>query len=197
MPQTIFLIRHGQSTHNEVWEATGTDPLHFDAPLSELGKRQVEAAQSAARGLEVELVVTSPLTRAIQTAVGLFGNEVPLLITPIHRERLANGCDVGRPPAMLTADFPTLKFDHLEDCWWYDSTERDARGFAIEPLEALAERVQSFQAWLPSLPQRKVAIVGHGAFFRHMTGTMFDNCAIMEWRPADGARAASLRRHEP
>lgn len=197
MSQSIFLIRHGQSTHNVAWEATGTDPLYFDAPLSELGRRQVMEAQAVARRLEVELVVTSPLTRAIQTAVSLFGNEVPLLITPIHRERLLNGCDVGRSPAALTADFPTLKFDHLPECWWYDSTERDARGFSVEPLESLAERVEAFQAWLPSLPQRRVAIVGHGAFFRHLTGTMFDNCAIMEWQAADGARAASLRRHAP
>ena len=74
MAEDIFLIRHGQSTFNVHYETTGVDPLHFDAPLSPLGHEQVLHSRADAVALCVDLVVTSPLTRALQTAVGLFGD---------------------------------------------------------------------------------------------------------------------------
>lgn len=156
MPEAIFLIRHGQSTHNAAWEATGVDPLHMDAPLSDLGRQQVMAARDLASRLDVELVVVSPLTRAIETAIGLFGDSVPMLVTALHREKLSNGCDVGRGPASLASAFPALDFNHLPDCWWYDHPERDPRGFALEPLEHFRARVDSFRQWLLAQPQRRI-----------------------------------------
>ncbi len=197
MPENIFLIRHGQSTHNLAYEATGVDPLHFDAPLSGLGHRQVEGARALALSLAVDLVVTSPLTRAIETAIGLFGQSAPMVVTPLHREKLSNGCDIGRDPAALSAAFPALDFGHLPACWWYDHPERDPRGFAVEPVEALTGRVRTFRDWLLALPQRSVAIVGHGMFFKHLTGTMFENCTIMTWRPGDKGGSGELARYAP
>lgn len=70
MPSRIFLIRHGQSTFNALYEIDGVDPMHFDARLSALGLEQVEQAREAAAALGVDLVVVSPLTRAIQTGPG-------------------------------------------------------------------------------------------------------------------------------
>ena len=72
MAKGIYLIRHGQSTYNELFDSSGIDPVHFDAPLSRLGAKQVENARQAAKNLGAELVVTSPLTRALETAIGLF-----------------------------------------------------------------------------------------------------------------------------
>ena len=65
MPTHTFLIRHGQSTFNELFDATGIDPLHHDARLTSKGRHQVVAAKEAAQRLGVDLVVVSPLTRAI------------------------------------------------------------------------------------------------------------------------------------
>lgn len=185
MDKSLFLIRHGQSTHNVIWEATGRDPVIIDAPLSPLGHDQVAAARPLAQRLNVELVVTSPLTRALQTATGLFGTAAPYLVTPLHREKLSNGCDVGSDPATLAASFPGIEFAHLPACWWYDHHERDPRGFALEPPEIFAGRVGEFRHWVMARPERRIAIVGHGMFFKHLAGTMFDNCVIMAWRPGD------------
>ena len=71
-PKTILCIRHGESTFNAAWRVNPVDPLHFDAPLSELGRGQVSQARSMLARYPVEVVLTSPLTRAMQTAQGLF-----------------------------------------------------------------------------------------------------------------------------
>ena len=70
--KTIHCIRHGESTFNRAWRTNPVDPLHFDAPLSEVGHEQVLRARPAIAALPVDLVMVSPLTRALQTAAGLF-----------------------------------------------------------------------------------------------------------------------------
>ncbi|GFR43714.1 hypothetical protein Agub_g4824, partial [Astrephomene gubernaculifera] len=77
--KTIHFIRHGQGFHNvaghinhdnyKLWD-------YVDAHLTELGWRQAEALGRHIRSsrVPVELVVVAPLQRALETAVGAFGN---------------------------------------------------------------------------------------------------------------------------
>ena len=44
--RTLFLVRHGQSVFNAYYAEHGRDPLIRDAPLSEIGRQQVEAARA-------------------------------------------------------------------------------------------------------------------------------------------------------
>lgn len=182
MIKTIHCIRHGQSTFNAHWEQAGkTDPLHFDAVLSDLGHEQVAARAATVRDVPYELIVTSPLTRAIQTTLGLF-REHPsasrIRVECLHRERLENSCDVGRSPTLLRGAFPDLAFDHLEEIWWHRDGEPDERGIVVEPDAVLTERVRRFRHWLSERPERLIAVVGHGTFFYHLTGRLLQNCEI-------------------
>ncbi|QQS14261.1 MAG: histidine phosphatase family protein [Rhodospirillales bacterium] len=179
---SIVLIRHGESTFNDLYARTGIDPGLIDAPLSPKGESQVAAARAAAARLDAELVVTSPFTRAIQTARGLFGADRPLLIETLHRERVTASCDIGRSPAALATDFPDLAFDHLDDPWWH-AHDVDERGQPVEPLEAVEARVAAFRAWLRGRPERRIAVVGHSAFFYHLTGQRFANCQMLAFAP--------------
>ena len=185
MAATVFLIRHGQSTFNAHFEATGQDPGHVDARLSELG--QLQAAEARARMAALgrpDLVITSPLTRAIQTTMAIFGDTgIPVEVSGHHREQLDHTCDIGRSPAALGAEFPGLKFDHLDDPWWHNGPP-DHRGVPAEPEGLFAGRVRSFAAFLAAHPSASVAVVGHGTFFRHLTGgRAFANCEIVPWTP--------------
>lgn len=183
MAEDIYLIRHGQSTFNLLFEPSGVDPLHFDAPLSSLGVGQVAKARQTAASLGADLVVASPLTRALETAIGLFGGDpVPMIVSSIHRERLGNSCDVGRAPSVLLKEFPTLNFDHLDDTWWHNG-EKDDRGVPVEPDRLFMHRVREFSHWIASRPERTVAVVGHGTFFHRLTGRHLENCEIMKWMP--------------
>ncbi len=185
MASEIFLIRHGQSTFNAHFEATGTDPGHVDARLTELGQRQALEARAAMAALgPVDLVVSSPLTRAIQTSLGIFGGTgTKLEVTCRHREHLTHMCDIGRSPRDLAADFPDVAFDHLDDPWWHDGP-LDHRGVPEEPEALFLRRVAEFSAWIAAHPAGRVAVVGHGSFFRTLAGRPFANCEIVRWSPA-------------
>ncbi len=183
MTKTVHCIRHGQSTFNAAFELDRTDPLHWDAPLTELGRKQAAEAAAAVRDVPYELIVTSPLTRALQTTLEIF-NDHPsadrIRVECLHREHLASSCDVGRAPSALLRDFPGLAFDHLDEVWWHCAGEADERGFAIEPQESLEERVRHFREWLVARPERLIAVVGHGTFFYHLTGRFLGNCEVAE-----------------
>ena len=181
MVQDVYLIRHGQSTFNAAYEASGVDPMHFDARLSQRGAGQIAGAREAALDLGVDLVVASPLTRALQTATGLFhGAAVPIVVSNIHIERLEHSCDVGRTAAVLSDEYPSLDFAHLEDRWWHLG-ENGEGGFAVEPEPVFMDRVAVFSQWISSRPEPVVAVVGHGEFFQRLTGRYMDNCEIMHW----------------
>ena len=179
----ILLIRHGQSTFNAHYEATGEDPGHFDARLTELGHRQ---AQEAGRRLEnesVDLVITSPLSRAIQTGLNIFGHRpIPFHVTCRHRERLESSGDVGRPPHELKQDFPHLDFGHLDDPWWHHEPETRGR-FAVEPYETFQKRVTHFNEWVKSHAGQSIAVIGHATFFHALTGQWLQNCEVLPWTP--------------
>jgi glucosyl-3-phosphoglycerate phosphatase len=183
MPRLVHLVRHGQSTFNEHFTATGEDPLHFDARLTALGERQVAAAREQLAGYDYDVALASPLTRAIQTAEGIFGGRVPIEITPLHREWQVSSCDIGRGLAELRTDFPHLDFSTLDDPWWRHDAAPGALGFPQETEEHLAERLTAFKAMILARPERRLAVVGHGDFFSRLIGRHLDNCEMAEWNP--------------
>ena len=184
MASEIYLIRHGQSLFNAHFEATGTDPWHIDAPLTELGHSQAAAARDVVAAMpRPDLVLSSPLTRAIQTTMGIFGGTgVPVEVTCRHREHLGHSCDIGRSPKALTAEFPHLAFDHLTDPWWHVGPH-DANGVPVEPEHVFTPRVTEFAAWLAAHEAPTIAVIGHGTFFRALTGRGFANCEVVRWSP--------------
>ncbi len=184
MSATVILIRHGQSTFNAHFEATGDDPGHIDARLTEVGHLQVASARQLMANMpRPDLVISTPLTRALQTTLGIFGDTgVPVEVNGHHREHLESFCDLGRSPAELAAEFPGLVFDHLDETWWHNGPV-DHRGLPVEPHAVFADRVESFSHWLAEHPSAVVAVVGHGAFFRQLTGRGFANCEIVPWSP--------------
>ena len=76
----VILIRHGEGLHNLTKKVVGSDvwyqkesfkEKYLDSPLTETGKKQAQAILNIFQdiGQHVELVLLSPLTRAIQTAL--------------------------------------------------------------------------------------------------------------------------------
>lgn len=188
MSRDVILIRHGQSTFNAIHSVTGEDPMHVDARLTELGRRQVEDARARLSHLSPALVVMSPLTRAIETALGIFGDrDAEFLVTDLHREHLESSCDVGRAPRYLAEEFPHLDFAHLDEHWWHDGPLNE-RGLPVEPHEMLVSRIGAFTQWLAAREEKTIAVIGHGTFFFHLTGKKFQNCESVLWTPGAGVR---------
>ncbi len=178
----IHFIRHAQSQHNAraalVADETPVrlDPTMRDAALTDLGHAQARAIAPGIRKLTgVEVVVVTPLTRAIQTMRHAFADHpAPRVVLDLHREHQWSFCDIGQPPATLAQAFPDLSFDHLPDPWWHvDAT--DPGPFAIETAMMLDARIEAFRDWLADRPEHEIAVVGHGTFLNRLTGQKFDN----------------------
>ncbi|GBF89106.1 hypothetical protein Rsub_01823 [Raphidocelis subcapitata] len=226
--KVLHLLRHGTTEMNvhlakarpAYGEGGFVDPLLWDTRLTEAGAKGARAAARATARLSPppELLVVSPLTRAIQTALLAFGERppCPVLVEPLFRERLYLSSDVGRPPAELATEFPHLEFDHLPDVWWHSDDEasgsdeggsgtssggggggnsRNRNGsveplpYAEEPDDVFAERIEAARAWLEARPERSIAVVTHWGVLHSLTGgTDFENCELRTTRLSRLAR---------
>lgn len=170
----MLLIRHGQSEFNVAYGATRQDPGIRDPEITDEGRRQAVAAAAELtvlreQGRTIDRLISSPYTRALQTATiiaeALGLREVT--IEPLVRERAAFICDIGASPKSLRTRFPHYRFDHLDDPWWHDHI---AHGVA-ESEEALAERAAAFRASMTKdSAWRSAAVVTHWGFIRCVTG---------------------------
>ncbi len=173
----IYLIRHGQSEFNAAHTEGAPDPMIFDARLTAKGVDQARGARVRARALGVQLVIVSPLTRALQTAQHIFGDTAPIKVMADPREKLLHSCDVGRPPSALQADFPALSFEGLDDTWWHHGVPNEL-GYTVEPQDLFADRMRAFASTLTAMSPRPIAVVGHGNAFRELIGYQMENCEI-------------------
>ncbi|MCA9710269.1 MAG: histidine phosphatase family protein [Myxococcales bacterium] len=146
MPIWTF-VRHGQSLANlEGWLAG-----HLDAPLTERGRAEAEAAREHLAPPLPTRAFCSDLSRAHDTArLMLAGHDIPLTVTPELRERSCGALE-RRLVAEVAAD-PAYR-DRLGS--W---SARPPRG------ESLLDVALRAVAWLASVDAPEdTLVVGHGA----------------------------------
>jgi broad specificity phosphatase PhoE len=178
----VCFVRHGQGAHNRSIKNWGM----VDPELTPEGEQQVAELNRKMQPYlsDVELIVVSPLTRAMQTATGgLAGCSAPYALLPILRERLGAPCDTGRTKSELVRCFPRILswegIDEMPEVWWSTETEYD-----------LLERVDLLKAWISARPEQVIAVVGHGGLIQRILGYHLHNCGF-EWvnwhtTPSDG-----------
>ena len=176
----IYLIRHGQSEFNVAHTQGSPDPMIWDAPLTALGCEQARQARAKVADLGIQQVLTTPLTRAIQTAKLIFDGLAPITVIPDHRELLIHSCDVGVSPTVLRSKFPELSFDELADIWWHQGPENND-GVPVEPHDFFQDRIDAFADFIATMEDRPLAIVGHGNVFKALAGFEMNNCEIKQF----------------
>ena len=75
-PRTIYLVRHGETQGNIDDKAQG----HFDAPLTDLGRRQAKAVAKRLSDTKFDAVYSSDLRRAFETAKAITALQTDLQI---------------------------------------------------------------------------------------------------------------------
>eukprot|EP00850_Spirogloea_muscicola_P015179 SM000114S24142 [mRNA] locus=s114:180400:186654:+ [translate_table: standard] len=186
--KVLHLIRHGQTEMN-VYIARAPagckDPLMYDTRLTTEGQRQARAlaALAARRAPAPELIVTSPLTRALQTMELVFpAAKAPKVVEAAARERLYMASDMGRSPEVVAHEYPHLYFDHLPTIWWHSDERQDPLAVVMEPPDVFAERVSRFRKWLAARPEHTIAVVSHWGVLHQLTGRDFRNCELFTCR---------------
>ncbi|KNA08877.1 hypothetical protein SOVF_158700 [Spinacia oleracea] len=204
----IHLVRHAQGLHNIEGEKNYKaymKPEYFDAPLTPLGWQQVDNLRKHVRdcGLynKIELVITSPLLRTMQTTVGVFGgegytdrmdvmplmvanagnsdrsaisslNSPPIMAVELCREHLGvHPCDKRRDVHEYQCLFPAIDFSQIE-------TDEDTlwKADVRETKAEVAARGMDFMNWLLTRKEKEIAVVTHSGFLLHTLTRFGDDC---------------------
>ncbi|MBT3401903.1 MAG: histidine phosphatase family protein [Rhodospirillaceae bacterium] len=172
----MILVRHAQSEFNVHYSRTRVDPGIRDPALTELGFEQARDTAAQLRALPARRIVTSPYTRALQTAEILHDElGLPVEIDPIVGERCAFVCDLGSTRDELAARFPRFAFDHLAHEWWPVPIEEEDGLMAR--CDGFRTRMAADEAWAGTV------IVTHWGFIRGLTGETVGNCAVLRFDP--------------
>ena len=176
--KTIYCIRHGIARHNILYpliqEQAYRGEENIDTKLTEVGKKQAEKLKEIwHEHNEIELVITSPLSRTLETASILFKDtKVPILAQELLRE-YPLGLDTPNKRASRTKlikTYPEVDFSLIlsdQDTLWRENES--------ELPENLKKRVQKTKEWLLDRPEKTIALVGHSTFLHELLYNKFDD----------------------
>ena len=180
----------------------------YDPKLSKAGSTQVNKLKMKVENEDgiptkkIELVITSPLTRAIDTCLGsffpndttekrLFGDKP--LVCPLTREKLHKSGDIGISCSSLKEkygnnrlDFSVLEQHQHPEQWWYDEEELPNGGplaLVQESAHKTKKRCKMFLEWLSKREETYIVVVCHSYFIKHLTNMSrkLNNCEIKKY----------------
>ncbi len=152
----LLLVRHGATEFNSSLRFTG----HSQIPLSDLGSRQAVKLGRRLAGEKIDVVCTSDLRRALDTAeTACRGRDLEVLPCPELREVDYGDCEG------LTFEEIAARFPEVVEPWLGYSPDLTFPGG--ESLAGFIERVGGFLDRLERNPQwRTVLVVSHGGVIR-------------------------------
>jgi len=123
----LILVRHGETVWNAEFRVQGANA---DTALSEKGQRQITRLAEVLRDEPVDLILSSPLSRAVITAetIGRY-HDVPIMTNAGLKE-----VDVGEFDGLSTVDMPQT-FTELLLSWWKGGCERLPGGESFAELQ--------------------------------------------------------------
>ena len=159
----LSTVRHGLTELNRDKRVGG----HFDAPLIEEGRRQAKEANEAFDGTAFDVVISSPLSRALETAE---------IITGVSREEIVieEGCIErsfgemeGLTSAQVRERLPEVRYVQIGHV-----------GYSLNPpggesFEQLHERAREFlRRTLEAHGGKNVLLFGHENFLQQLHGVI-------------------------
>jgi broad specificity phosphatase PhoE len=171
---SIHLIRHGEALHN-----VDRAYPHRDPPLTAAGEAGTRNVQLP---VNPDLILISPMTRTIQTAMNVFPFlqkegpfPTPVQIWPDLREANDAICNKGLPRATMQANFPQFDFCECRDEWDYAPHTVPN---AIERAERVRARLASLAPKYPNM----VVITHRGLLAFLVKGRRFNVCEARSYR---------------
>ncbi len=150
----LLLIRHGETD----WNRGGRFQGHADPPLNETGREQARALAQELADAQIDVVYTSDLARARQTAEIV----AAAIGTDVVASRELREIDVG--------EWQGLTWPEIEERFpegarnWHDQGHGWDTG---ETYEQLGERIlKALRRIAADHPAQRVLVVGHGGTIR-------------------------------
>ena len=178
----IYVVRHGQTDYNVKKVFQG----HIDIPLNETGEKQALETASKFRNIDVDMILVSPLQRALQTA------------QPISQ---ITGVPITIEERLIERSFGDMEGHQNREDWNIKMMldyEKNYDIENIEPIQSLFKRVFYFLDEITEqYKDKKVVLVTHGAVsqpiecyfngmpsivdFEHLEPLTLKNCEVRKY----------------
>lgn len=164
----IIVFRHGETDPNVQMICQGS---RIDEPLNEQGIKQAYALRDILKYMEIDVIISSPLKRAFQTAsIVAEPNNTNIVIN----DDLKEGCMgilEGEKMEIYQNKYSDVwdarhNFEH-PDYWTAKVPEMESR----QEIHVRAERVLEFVK--RNFPNKTVAIASHGFFMQNLYYAIF------------------------
>jgi len=199
----FLMIRHGEGTHNEAkarvgkeewYKNEGKNTRYLDAALTNNGHLQTarlakDLSYAQTHGLQIDRLVVSPMSRALETAADVFPFHYTSVLWPataLEGLREAAGlypCDKRSSRRELMKRFPAVDFSLLpadKDPLWKKDGREPKEKQAVRVKEALIDLVQLYGS-----TDEVIAVVGHSGWIstaiKLLTGNVYNprNCELV------------------
>jgi uncharacterized phosphatase len=141
----LYFVRHGESIRNLQRIFAG----QYDTPLTDRGRDQARQAGERARHLAVNLIVSSPLSRALETA-----------------QIIASSIGYPLDTILVQEVFKERSLGTLEGKSWDEYDEAATEDNGAETDAELLNRATKGLVILQERPEDSILLVGHGSFSR-------------------------------
>jgi uncharacterized phosphatase len=148
--KTLFFMRHGLTDMN----AAGVFSGRSNASLTEEGRAQAKRAGKVAKDLNIDAIVCSTMSRAIETAE-IVAKGIGYPIDKIHKSSLLIERHFGELEGQPYK--PDLNLDGFAD---------------VESTDTLKNRTLLALEWIETIPGDNILVVSHGSsgrMLRHVT----------------------------
>jgi len=140
----LYFVRHGLTEMNVQQIYSG----QTETSLTEEGRRQAKEAAKKAKNLGIDYIISSPLSRALETA-SIIAKSIGYPLKDIHTNSLL----IER------------SFGQLEGKPWDPDIDMD--GIAdVESIDSMLERAKLVLEFLKTVPADTILIVAHGQIGR-------------------------------
>ena len=152
----IYLVRHGETELNRTGERYQSPSI----PLSEQGKKQAEKIAKRVSKLDFEAFITSPFTRARQTAEIISRRlGIKFEVSDLFSERKI-------PSVIAGARVDDPKAREIFEIWKKSLYTPGMKVEDGENFDEIVSRADKALSYLVSRKERKILVVTHGFFMR-------------------------------
>ncbi len=155
---TIYIIRHGQSLGNLQGGFAG----HTDYPLSDLGHRQARMTADYLRDAHIDVVLSSTLSRAVQTAQPIAADRGLTVLPCAEFMEMNFGKWEGMPLDAVEAKYPGSITE------WKTEMYKTVCPDGESMVECYDRAIKALQNAAKTYKDKDICIVSHGALIKCM-----------------------------
>lgn len=217
--KVVHFQRHGQGYHNLLgdfsralgnnFDIDDTDPQRNpfvkpeiqDSPLTRKGRQEAASQRTGAASLTPEVVIVSPLHRAVQTALISFADHyrsgVPFIAHEGCREQLGLlMCNKALPLSQTTTEFPGIDFGL---CTFGEHDTSWQPGAREHPVDEANRAYEFLTDFVMKREENEMAVVCHSAFLFSVCNAVMDcgdDEALQSWFGTGEIRSVRMSFHK-